>query len=338
MVLVLDRIRHPCDIGGRRGGLIAPAAAIMQALPLHLVRGDSMRKPRILSASIALLATAALTGCSDWSNANFHGNPQTERWNLAAVTAATPQNPTSFTAALAGEYAALAASLDRGGDIVDADYFARKGLAAGKGAVVPPEDNANWAIPLEQPYGFRSKLAAARARLMAALDSGARDRAPALAARAQARYDCWNERMEDNWATAQNGPCATDFLAAMDQLEGKTAAAATPPAANIVNVFFEFDRARLTTEVRQIVAQLARQMKAGGLSATLVGKADLTGSDSYDLALGRRRADAVADELVRDGVPRNRVAVESQGKRQPPVKTADGVREPRNRVVEITLR
>ncbi|HEV8016484.1 MAG TPA: OmpA family protein [Stellaceae bacterium] len=296
-----------------------------------------MRKPRILTASVALLATTVLAGCSNWSNTNFHGNPQTARWNLAAATTAMPQNPTNFTAALAGEYTALAASLDRAGDVVDADYFARKGLAAGKGAAVPPEDNANWAIPLEQPYGFRTKLAQARTRLMAALDGGARDRAPALAARAQARYDCWNERMEDNWATAQNGPCAADFLAAMDQLEGK-AAAATAPAANTVNVFFEFDRARLTLEGRQIVSQLAKQMKAGGLSASLVGKADLTGSDGYDLALGRRRADAVADELERDGVPRDRVAVDSQGKRQPPVKTADGVREPRNRVVEITLK
>jgi OmpA-OmpF porin, OOP family len=295
-----------------------------------------MRKPRILTAPIALLAATVLAGCSNWSSSNFHGNPQTERWNLAAATAATPQNPTSFTTALASEYAALAASLNRGGDVVDADYFARKGLAASKGAVVPPEDNANWAIPLEQPYGFRTKLAQARARLMAALDSGARDRAPALAARAQTRYDCWIERMEDNWATAQSGTCASDFLAAMDQLEGKPAAAA-PARANAINVFFEFDRARLTPEGRQIVSQLANQMKAGGRSATLVGKADLTGSDSYDLALGRRRADAVADELVRDGVPRNRVAIESLGKRQPPVKTADGVREPRNRVVEITL-
>ncbi|HEY3917014.1 MAG TPA: OmpA family protein [Stellaceae bacterium] len=296
-----------------------------------------MRKPRIFTALIALSAATALAACSDWSATGFHGNPQTEHWNLAAVTAAAPQNPTSFTAALAGEYAALATALDRDGDVVDADYFARKGLAAAPGAVVPPEDNANWAIPLEQPYGFRTKLAQARGRLMAALNSGARERAPALAARAQARYDCWVERMEDNWATAQNGACATEFAAAMDELEGKAASAATAAPAALVNVFFEFDRSRLTPEARQIVSQLATQMKASNRSATLVGKADLTGSDSYDLALGRRRADAVAAELVRDGVARNRVAIETQGKRQPPVPTAQGVREPRNRVVEITL-
>jgi OOP family OmpA-OmpF porin len=296
-----------------------------------------MRKPRILSAPIALLGALALAGCSNWSgNAGFHGNPQTEHFNLAAVSAAAPQKPTNFTGALANEYAALAGSLDHDGDIVDADYFARKGLAAASGTVVPPEDNANWAIPLEQPYGFRTKLAQARTRLLAALDGGARDRAPALAARAQVRYDCWNERMEDNWQTAQNGACATDFLAAMEELEGK--AATVPGPAHVVNVFFEFDKSRLTREALQIVNQVAAQMKGGNVTAVLVGKADLTGSDGYDLALGKRRAETVANELVHDGVARNRITVETQGKRQPPVKTAEGVREPRNRVVEINLK
>jgi OmpA-OmpF porin, OOP family len=298
-----------------------------------------MRKPRNLAALLALIAATALAGCSDWSGSNFHGNPQTEPYNVKGVTAAAPQNANSFTAALASEYAALAASLDREGDVADADYFARKGVTAGSGAAVPPENNANWAIPLEQPYGLRTKLAQERTRLLAALDGGARDRAPALAARAQGRYDCWVERMEDNWSAAQTGACATEFLAAMDQLEGKTAGAATgAAAASLVNVFFEFDRARLTREAQQIVTQIANQMKSRNLRATLVGKADLTGSDGYDLALGRRRADAVARELARLGVPRDRIAVDSVGKRQPPVKTADGVREPRNRVVEVTLK
>lgn len=298
-----------------------------------------MRKPRIFVAPIALLAASALAGCSSWSGAGFHGNPQTEGWNLAAVNAAASQNPGSFTAALTAEYAAQATALDRDGDVVDADYFARKGLAAAHGEVVLPEDNSNWAVPLEVPYALRTKLAQARAGLVAALDGGARERAPALAARAQERYDCWVERMEDNWVTAQNGACARDFFAAMNELEGKTATRTTvaPTPTSLVNVFFEFDRARLTPEARQIVTQVANQMKAGNLHASLVGKADLTGSDSYDIALGERRAEAVAAELIRDRVPRDRITIQSVGKRQPPVPTAQGVREPRNRVVEISL-
>jgi outer membrane protein OmpA-like peptidoglycan-associated protein len=37
-------------------------------------------------------------------------------------------------------------------------------------------------------------------------------------------------------------------------------------------------------------------------------------------------------------VSHDHIAVDSVGKRQPPVKTADGVREPRNRVVEVMLK
>jgi outer membrane protein OmpA-like peptidoglycan-associated protein len=107
---------------------------------------------------------------------------------------------------------------------------------------------------------------------------------------------------------------------------------------SLINVFFEFDRARLTREGQQVVAQIANQMKSRNRSATLTGKADLTGSDSYDLALGRRRANAVAQELIRLGVPHDHIGIDSVGKRQPPVKTADGIREPRNRVVEVTLK
>lgn len=296
-----------------------------------------MKNLSLFSASVALFAVSTLTSCSIWTaQPGFHGNPLTEKRNVAALTAATPQNPGSFTAALTGEYAALAASLDRDGDLADADYFARKGLAAAAGDQVLPEDNANWAIPLEQPYGFRTRLALARARLMTALD-GARARAPALAARAQVNYDCWVERMEDNWPTAQNGACATNFAAAMDELEGTKPATAAAAVNTLINVFFEFDGTRLTREGQQIVAQVANQMKSRNFAAYLVGKADLTGSDSYDLALGRRRADAVAAELERNGVPASRINVLSTGKRQPPVKTAEGVREPRNRVVEITL-
>jgi OmpA-OmpF porin, OOP family len=328
-------------VAGATGSFV-PAGTTIRAADKHVVRGDKMRKPRNLKTRTlaALIAATALAGCSDWSGTNFHGNPQSEPINIDTVSGAATPRADNFTAALAGEYAVLAVSLDHDGRLADADYFARKGVTAQRGAAVPPEDNANWAIALEQPYGLRTKLAAGRTRLLAALDGGARDRAPALAARAQARYDCWVEQTEMNWSAAQNGACATDFVAAMDQLDGKAANTATSggAAGALINVFFEFDRARLTREALQIVTQIANQMKSRNLSATLIGKADLTGSDSYDLVLGRRRADAVAQELARLGVPRNRIIIDSFGKRQPPVKTADGVREPRNRVVEVTLK
>jgi OmpA-OmpF porin, OOP family len=179
-------------------------------------------------------------------------------------------------------------------------------------------------------------LAQARTRLMTALNGGARERAPAVAARAQARYDCWVADMERDWQSGQNGQCRREFLAAMDELESKPAAVAP---ANVVDIYFDFNKATLTLEARQIIQQLAAQLKTNGASTiTIVGKTDLTGSTGYNLALSKRRAETVQAELVKAGVAAGRMKVQWTGDGEPPVKTGHGVREPRNRVVEIMVR
>jgi outer membrane protein OmpA-like peptidoglycan-associated protein len=69
----------------------------------------------------------------------------------------------------------------------------------------------------------------------------------------------------------------------------------------------------------------------------LVGKADLSGTDAYNLALSKRRADTVRSALVAGGVSADRIEEQWVGMREPPVPTAAGVREPRNRVVEVSF-
>jgi outer membrane protein OmpA-like peptidoglycan-associated protein len=68
------------------------------------------------------------------------------------------------------------------------------------------------------------------------------------------------------------------------------------------------------------------------------GYADRSGTPAYNQRLGQRRAESVAAELVRDGVPRTAIDVQSFGESHPLVATADGVREPQNRRVEIIIR
>jgi OmpA-OmpF porin, OOP family len=69
----------------------------------------------------------------------------------------------------------------------------------------------------------------------------------------------------------------------------------------------------------------------------LIGKADRAGTDKYNLGLSERRADRVRAALIQDGVPTKRITTRWVGDREPPVPTPPGVREPRNRVVELTL-
>jgi OmpA-OmpF porin, OOP family len=298
----------------------------------------------IVKISIVLGGTVLLAGCSDWSYAPpMHGNFMTEPVNHPKVDAGAPPAGGNFIQETAHDYAGFADYLSHHGaiyegDWVDVDYFARKGIAAEHGALVPPEDNANWAIPLEQPYGFRTQMAQARVRLVTDLDNGGRDRFPGLAARAQVAYDCWLERTEDDWAKEFDGQCHKDFIATITALEqalnGKAVAA---PAAHQYNVYFEFDRSNLTPEGRQVVDTAAQAANAGNVTIHLVGKADLTGTDPYNMSLSHRRADSVRARLRAKGVDNGRIEENWVGERQPPVSTAQGVREPRNRVVEVTL-
>ncbi|HWH16856.1 MAG TPA: OmpA family protein, partial [Allosphingosinicella sp.] len=64
---------------------------------------------------------------------------------------------------------------------------------------------------------------------------------------------------------------------------------------------------------------------------------DRSGSASYNVGLSQRRADAVRSYLAGRGVPNGAMATEAFGESRPLVETADGVREPQNRRVEITF-
>jgi OOP family OmpA-OmpF porin len=300
---------------------------------------------RVTGALAATGLALLLQGCTGWSyDPPLRGNPNLERFSVPQVQGAAPTSPTTFAEALTTDYSGFATALrDEHHDWADADYFARKGLAAARGQAVPPENNRNWLIPLEVPDKFRTELATGRERLVAAIERGGAQRLPLVAARAQVSYDCWVERMEDDWRSAVKGPCRQQFLDALARLEGAPQGAAQPAAGpglgREYRVYFEFDRAEILPEAGQILQQVAVAAKQDPkLRVVLVGKADRAGSDQYNLRLSERRADAVRDALIRDGVPRDRIDTRWVGEREPPVPTGDGVREPRNRLVEINLR
>ena len=102
-------------------------------------------------------------------------------------------------------------------------------------------------------------------------------------------------------------------------------------------VFFEFDKSSLTPDGKKVVDAAAAAFKSGKRSVAIAGYTDLAGTQQYNLALSKRRADTVKAALVRDGVPASAIDESWHGKENPRVPTADGVREPQNRRVEITM-
>ena len=103
-------------------------------------------------------------------------------------------------------------------------------------------------------------------------------------------------------------------------------------------VFFDWDRADLTSRARQIVAEAATASTHVQTTRIEVnGYTDLSGTAAYNQRLSVRRAETVESELVRDGVARGEISIHGFGETNPLVQTAKGVREPQNRRVEIIL-
>ncbi len=116
------------------------------------------------------------------------------------------------------------------------------------------------------------------------------------------------------------------------------AAVAPSPVSRSYLVFFDWDKATLTERARQIVSEAAaNSTKVQYTRLEVNGYTDTSGTARYNQRLSVRRAEAVAAELVKDGVPKSAIAIQGFGETHLLVPTGQGVREPQNRRVEIII-
>jgi outer membrane protein OmpA-like peptidoglycan-associated protein len=128
------------------------------------------------------------------------------------------------------------------------------------------------------------------------------------------------------------------LVGACEQAPPPAAPPPPPPVRNFL-VFFDFDKSTLTPRAIDIVREAARVAKAGqNAKVTCTGHTDTVGPARYNMALSLRRANAVKDQLVHDGVRVEDISVVGLGETSPLVPTGDGVREAQNRRVEIVIR
>ncbi|WP_428486630.1 OmpA family protein [Rhodopila sp.] len=117
------------------------------------------------------------------------------------------------------------------------------------------------------------------------------------------------------------------------------AAVPASPVSRSYLVFFDWDKAVLTERARQIVSEAAaNSTKVQYTQLEVNGYTDTSGTATYNQGLSIRRAQAVAAELVKDGVPKAAISIQGFGETHLLVQTGPGVREPQNRRVEIIIR
>jgi outer membrane protein OmpA-like peptidoglycan-associated protein len=111
-----------------------------------------------------------------------------------------------------------------------------------------------------------------------------------------------------------------------------------PEPAKTYLVFFDWDKYNLTPRATQIIAQAASDSHTNNVTTINVsGYTDTSGTPNYNQGLSERRAQAVAAQLVTDGVSQSEIEIHAYGETHLLVPTGPGVREPQNRRVEIVL-
>jgi outer membrane protein OmpA-like peptidoglycan-associated protein len=102
---------------------------------------------------------------------------------------------------------------------------------------------------------------------------------------------------------------------------------------------FEENGTKLTAESAMMVEDIRQEiLKRAVPEVTVIGHTDRVGSEEDNLRLSRARAEAIRDILIAGGVPAQIIQAIGLGELEPEVMTEDGVAEPRNRRVEISVR
>ena len=95
-------------------------------------------------------------------------------------------------------------------------------------------------------------------------------------------------------------------------------AAVTPPGAALQDVYYEFDSINLRNDAEATLKQNADWMKANPSARVEVeGHCDDRGTVEYNVALGQRRANAVANFYGTAGISRQRIKTISYGEERP---------------------
>lgn len=124
-----------------------------------------------------------------------------------------------------------------------------------------------------------------------------------------------------------SGQAQTAGISSAERLQADLVAAAGSD-----RVLFELDSANLTAEAREtLVRQVAWLRQHPAISFTVEGHCDERGTRDYNLALGSRRANAVANYLATQGIASTRLRTISYGKERPEALGSDESAHAQNR-------
>lgn len=258
----------------------------------------------------------------------------------------TPRG-TPYAIALTQKYLEFSEEEAKSYDWTDSSYFAEKGLMAGYGQTVTPEEIMVWDVPED----MKPELLAAREKLVELLSEEMRFNHPEKSAEAVFAFDCWLEELEESRYSPEMRLCQVAYYDAINaleftQIEEETVEESASEevenkeriATTAYLVYFGHNDTQFAAASKQVVQQVADEIKKSPVEEILIhGHTDRSGSTQYNLNLSEKRALSVLEALLELGVPRNILKYFAFGETDPAVPTEEGVKEPKNRRVEIFL-
>jgi peptidoglycan-associated lipoprotein len=114
---------------------------------------------------------------------------------------------------------------------------------------------------------------------------------------------------------------------------------ASEKTANLTTVYyFQYDKSAIDDTNKKLLEAVAEYlMKNPEAHVNVIGNTDIRGTKEYNLALGQRRADAVAKCLQEHGAKASQITVSSHGKEKPLSTTENDQAQSLNRRVEIVF-
>ena len=104
------------------------------------------------------------------------------------------------------------------------------------------------------------------------------------------------------------------------------------------SLYFEFDSYSITASMENTIAKNASvAQKKVGRKIKIEGNCDEFGTDEYNYALGLKRAKAVKDSLLMQGVPASRMVLVSYGESNPACSEPTDACYAQNRRVDLRL-
>lgn len=128
-------------------------------------------------------------------------------------------------------------------------------------------------------------------------------------------------------------PTNTTAVQGGNVVKGKNGEPTVMSSGNIV--YFDFDQDTIRPDAKEVLMTHAARLKGTSTKATLEGHADERGTREYNMALGERRAKAVRDFLVIQGVAKSQLDVVSYGEERPADPASNEAAWAKNRRVEI---